>query len=162
MPAYAYRGTLEDGTNALAVFNEEYINTIAEGQHVVWYAWSYVEIGGQDYGLSPVSGGTNQYPAFTLYSDGEDTWCEMYTSVVTSSNGAEGTMEVAAYDIFVVNDQLELIGFVQDETKVYNTIKCGQVEVVSKKSTATASTSAKVQKHITGVVPASFVVVECM
>lgn len=160
MPAYAYRGTLQDGTNALAVFNEEYIQTIAEGQHVVWLAWSNIEIGGQDYGLSPVPG---EYTAFNLYSDGEDTWCEMFTSGVTSSNGAEGTMEVAAYDVLVVDDQLELLGFLQDETqKVYDKMKCGAVEVVSKKSTATASTSAKVQKHITGVVPASFVVVECM
>lgn len=160
MPAYGYRGTLEDGTNALAVFNEEYIQTIAEGQHVVWYAWSYIEIGGQDLGLAPVP---DEYTAFTLYSDGEDTWCEMFTSGVTGSNGAEGTMEVAAYDVLVVGDQKELLGFLVDETeKIYSTIKCGEIEVLSKKSDATASTSAKVQKHITGVVPASFVVVECM
>lgn len=160
MPAYAYRGTLEDGTNALAVFNEEYIQTIAQGQHVVWLAWSNIEIGGQDYGLSPVPG---EYTAFTLYYDGEDTWCEMFTSGVKANDGSEGTMEVAAYDVLVVGDQKELLGFLVDETeKVYSTIKCGAVEVVSKKSAATASTSAKVQKHITGVVPASFVVVECM
>ena len=160
MVAYGYRGETEDGMNVLAVFNCEYVDTIAEGQHVVWYAWSNVEMGGQDFGLMPIGG---DFPAFSLYSDGEDTWCEMYVSGVKNNvTGAEGTMEVAAYDVFVADDQLQLIGYIQDETKVYYTVKCGQIEVLSKKSAATASTSAKVQKHITGVVPASFVVVECM
>ena len=161
MTAFAYRDPYQKGENVLCVFSSEYVDTITDGQHIVWYAWSYVEMGGKDYGLAPVSG---QYPAFTLSTDGVDTWCEMYSDEVSANDGsgAMGTMEVAAYDIFVVNNELELIGFVQDETKVYNTVKCGEIEVLSKKSAATASTSAKVQKHITGVVPASFVVVECM